>query len=149
MVEYKYIPFGLKLISIWYYISAIMSVFFGLLIIIGETNLIGFNIIGEEAIQTILSYINSSTFFEISLVAVVYFVLGAFYLFIGRGLWRGSYFARTLAITISIIGVSVVLINIMNGLSLADLIYLVVNILVALYLMFSKNIRNMYNYSRR
>ena len=117
------VPIGIKIISIYYYFLAGISIF--VVFFIGQ-------IIGAQvlAIGLILSLI---------LIAG-----GVLDVFIGINLWKGKNWAKILVIIFSVLFFIEESYGFIIKKSLEDLFLLVVNLIILLYLLFSRKVKNFF-----
>ncbi len=130
----KHVPVGVKVISILYYISASLLVLLGLIFILG--------------IGLIFSKINNPLFtlFGIGFVVIgaMLILLGIVGIFIGRSLWKGKKWAVIVVMILSCLGILTGISAIISGVAnVMTLINIVVDGIIAGYLLFSKEVKEM------
>ncbi len=135
--KYDDAPTTIKVISILYYIAAALFVFMGLVIIIGSKPMassivtsnpgMGLDSIPLGALATI-----------VIVIGVVMLGISVFCFFIGRGIWRTKKWARITAIILSILGIISAVFSIFIGFKYTQIISLIIDIFIAVYLLFSK-----------
>ncbi|MFX0212154.1 MAG: hypothetical protein ACFFDT_39640 [Candidatus Hodarchaeota archaeon] len=128
----KTMPTGIKIISVLYYIGAVLSLLFGILLLIGA-----------GAISTLVTEIPLLGFLGagfLTVIAIIMIALAVLGFFIGRGLWKGQNWARIVAIIFAILGFISAIINLISA-QWGSIISLVINGLIGYYLLFSKNVK--------
>ncbi|QQG38898.1 MAG: hypothetical protein HYS32_00320 [Candidatus Woesearchaeota archaeon] len=119
----KKMPLGVKLVSIWFYIIAVLLVIGAVLAFTGSNfipqNLPG--ILGAVAIA----------------LGAFLLVFAVLYFFIARGLWKGRNWARIVAIILAVIGVFNGFFAVFSG-NFVSLIPLAINAAIGYYLGLSK-----------
>jgi hypothetical protein len=139
----KEIPVGVKIISVWYYIQ--FSALLAFLIF-----------------ALIRAIIKRDVTIDSSVISFLIFSFGCIFLSfsIGRGLWRGRNWAKITAIVFALIGLSFLLLalsmssivsnivgnssNELMGSTIIILIAIVINVLIAGYLLFSKKVKEVF-----
>lgn len=144
------IPTGVKIIAVFYYIGAVLSIIFGiLLLVIG-----GF-------LRNAIPILGTLGFFG----GIILIVLGIFGIFIGRGLWKGKNWARVVA---TIVATLVTLLTIVSFVQILTayfgeayivggiisnfiklLINLAINLAIASYLAFNSKVKTSFLYSEK
>jgi len=127
------VPVGVKIISVLYYIGAVVLILLGILLIVGA----GF--IGT-ILQSIplLGALGAGLFIVIGIILIVFAVLS---FFLGRGLWKAQKWARIVVIVFSVLGVLFALLAIVQGQILNNLLSLIINAVIGGYLLFSKDVK--------
>lgn len=129
----KNVPTLVKVISVLFYIGAVLLLIFGLL------SLVGAGAMGSVASAIpILTILGSGLFVVLGIILIALAVL---YFFIGRGLWKGQSWARIVAIILSIIGVVMAIWGMVQGSIASNVVGLIVNALIGGYLLFSSNVK--------
>jgi hypothetical protein len=126
----KKLPVGVQIVSILYYIGAVLCAFFAILCLIGA----GF-------IKTLIPSFGAWGPGVLIFVGVILLLFGVLAFFIGRGLWKAKSWARILAI---ILGVFVVLYgtySIVSGFTFGLLIMILIEAAVAVYLLLAKEVK--------
>ena len=116
-------PTILKIISVLYYIAAAFLLIFPVILLLA-----GFSFAGLG------SLIGLGLGFALLLITVPFAVLA---FFIARGLWRGQKWSRIVVIILSVLAV----ISGIASLSASGIINIVVEGLIAVYLIFSKDVK--------
>jgi len=125
------VPTGVKVISVLYYIGAVLSVLFGILFIIGA------GAIGSVAEQIPgLALAGAGLFVVVGIIFIALAVLG---FFIGKGLWKAQNWARIVAIVFAVLGVLMALSSLVQGIIGSSIIGLITNGLIGGYLLFNQN----------
>ena len=127
-ISVKVMPTGVKIISVLYYIGAVLCALFGLLFMAGAG-------LAGALLKSIpfLSVLGAGFFVILGILFVGFGVLD---FFVGRGLWKCKNWARIVAIIFSALGI-------LNGLaslihfSIFGLAMLAVQVLIVWYLAFS------------
>jgi len=129
-MEGKKIPTGVKVISILYYITAILAIIFGLLFLFGGgaiANLIpGLGILGGGLFIVI---------------GIIFIGLGILGFFIGRGLWKAKKWARILVIVFAGLGIISAITQMVQGDFMSSIINLAINGIIGGYLIISKKVK--------
>jgi hypothetical protein len=128
----KKVPAGVKVISVLYYIGAVLSILFGLFFIIFGA---GFT---QAFADLGMATAGLGAYFII--IAIIIIALGILGIFIGRGLWKGQGWARILAIIFAILGFLGAIGSIIMG-SFASIINLIIQGWIGGYLLFSKKVK--------
>ena len=129
----KNIPVGVKIISVLYYIGAVLGVIFGILFLVGA----GF--MGSIASQIPLIGILGAGLFVFG--GIILIILGVLGFFIGRGLWKGKNWIRIVAIIFSCLGIIMAIFLIAGGSIFNGIFNLLVQGLVSGYLMFDSSVK--------
>jgi len=133
----KAVPIGVKILSILSYIGA-----FGL-IICGVILLVGGGIIGSaigpmlEAIPFIGSFIGGL----LVAAGIIMIGFGVLAIFVGRGLWKGSNWARILVIVLTFLGALMSIISMVAGFDPTIIINIIINLAIGLYLLLSSSVK--------
>jgi hypothetical protein len=126
------IPVEVKVISVLYYVLAVLSLIFGILFLVGA------GAIGEYTQQIpALAVLGTGLFIVLGIIVIAFAVLD---FFIGRGLWKGKNWARIIAIIIAILGFISALLSLVDG-QFLSIISLVIHGLIGGYLLFSKEVK--------
>tara|TARA_Y100000310_G_C20274525_1_gene619606 strand:- start:52 stop:498 length:447 start_codon:yes stop_codon:yes gene_type:complete len=127
-------PVGVKVIAVLYYISAVLGIIFGLLLLVGA--------------GTIGTIVSQSPFFEalgaawlFVIAGIIMIGLSVFGFFIGRGLWKARPWARIVAIILTALGILIAVILIIQGDLKDNILSLVINSIIAGYLLFNNNVK--------
>ncbi|MEK6833710.1 MAG: hypothetical protein AABY32_06715 [Nanoarchaeota archaeon] len=126
------IPVGVQIISVLYYISAVLSVIFGLLLIIGANALVSFLV---SSAPELASIITGGVLIGIGIIFIGIGVLG---FFVGRGLWKLKAWARIFAIIFAILGVAAAIYSMIKNFGVGDIIKVVVHGVIGCYLILNK-----------
>ena len=136
-MESKNVPTGVKIISVLYYISAVLGIIFGLLFFVGA------GAIGSIASQIpIIEALGSGLFIVGGIIMLVLGILG---FFIGRGLWKGRNWARIVAIIFSVMGVLMAIFLMIQGSIFNGIFNLIVSGFIGGYLLFSPSVKEAFS----
>lgn len=127
----KQIPTWVKVISVLYYIGAVVSVLLGIVMLVGG----GF--MGSMLESMPFAALFGGLFAVLGIIMIALAVLA---FFIGRGLWKGQKWARIIAIIFAILGVISSLISLIGG-DWSQIIGLIINGLIGYYLLFVKSVK--------
>lgn len=119
------VPLGIRVISIIYYISAVVSFGFGLFSFVGSHFL--------EDVETLGTFAGAFGM-TLLVLAVVEFL-------IARELPDGVNWARRLVLVSALLGAVASVFLIIKDISIENIIGLIVSLLLAYYLLFNKNVR--------
>jgi hypothetical protein len=127
----KQVPTGVKIISVLYYIGAVASLLFGILMIVGA-----------GALGALIENIPFAALFGglFVVLGIVMIALAVLSFFIGRGLWKGQKWARIIVIIFAILGLIGAIFNLING-QWSSIISLIINGVIGYYLLFSKSVK--------
>jgi len=127
------VPTGVKVISVCYYIGAVV------LFIVGILCFVGGGFIGP-LLTTLLPFLGTlatGLFIVCSVIAIGFGVLS---FFVGRGLWKGRNWARIVAIVFTFLGVLSAIFSIPVDI-VSGIFSLLVNLVIALYLLLSSSVK--------
>lgn len=136
MVEGKQVPAGIKLISILYYIVAVILIIMGLILTFAvklTNSLPGTfyaNFLGIELSKGLLTF-----------VGILMIGLGIFGFFVAKNLSKAKPWARTTAIIFSVLGILWAIIFVIKGKVTGNILSLILNLLIGWYLLFSKSVK--------
>ncbi len=126
------VPTGVKVVSVLYYIGAVVSLIVGILF------LVGVGMIGSVLeSMPVLALLGAGL---LILAAIIFIALAVLAFFVARGLWRGRNWARITAIVLAIIGVVLAIISIATG-SLSSIVSLIIHVVIGGYLAFSNRVK--------
>ncbi|MBU2496826.1 MAG: hypothetical protein KJ767_02100 [Nanoarchaeota archaeon] len=133
----KEMPTGVKIISVLYYIGAVLLLLIGLLAFVGM-----------GAMSTIMSTMGMGAWAALGAGVAVFMgifllALAVLYFFIGRGLWFGQNWARIVAVIFAVIGFISALTSLF-GADFSSIISLVLNGIIGYYLWFSKDVKRVF-----
>jgi hypothetical protein len=128
----KTIPTGVKIISILYYISAVLAVLAGIVIIFGGSLLASFFVS--------FAILGAGLFVIMGIIIIAVGVLG---FFIGKGLWEGNPWARTVAIILAALGTLSSLSSIVGG-DFGSIVSLAINVLIGWYLLSNEEVKKFF-----
>ena len=123
------VPGGVKVISVLYYIGAILAIIFGIMFLFGAGALSSFPLFGA---------LGAGLFVFASILMIILGILG---FFVGRGLWRGRNWARVVAIIFAVIGVVMAVSSMISGDVSGNLFSFIFNVIVGGYLWFNGNVK--------
>lgn len=125
------VPVGVKIISVLYYIAAVISILFGLLALIGSK-------VFAPYFSTLWPEVALSG--KIAVLGAILIVFAALFFFIARGLWKGQKWARIVAIISAILGLVSAILKIPK-IDTRVIANLIIHGLVLGYLLLSKKVR--------
>lgn len=126
-------PTGVKIISVLYYIGAVVSVILGILFLVGA------GAMGSLlASVPIIGALGAGLFI---VGAVIMIAIGVLAFFVGRGLWKAKAWARIVAIIFAIVGVVLAVVGMVQGSIASNIFSLVVNAVIGGYLLFSSSVK--------
>ena len=128
----KEIPLGVKIISILYYIGAVLLIIFGILFLVGSGQ------IASKASELPLLGAISSSLFVIAGIAMI--VIGILIFLLARGLWKLRPWARIVTIVLMCLAILSAIVSLIQG-SPVSWSSTIVNAIIAGYLIFSKNVK--------
>lgn len=132
------VPLGVKIISVLIYIYAGLLIIGGIFFLVGASFFID---LGFDKIP-LISTLGAGAFFVIALMLIVLGIIG---FFIGRALWKAQNWARIVVIIYSILFILGNFIRmIVVGSMLDSLINIIINSVIAGYLLFSKEVKEVF-----
>ena len=122
-------PTGVKVISVLYYIAAIVFLILGIGLIIGSSS------IGESfpMFEVLAGFLIIGGIVSIA-IAILFF-------FVGRGLWKTKNWARITAIVISVLSIIGAIMGMVQGDIGGNIISLIIHLIIGGYLLFSKSVK--------
>jgi len=129
--ETKRTPVGVQIISVLYYIGAVLSAIFGVMFIVASGYL--------AAMVPELEGLGAGLFVFLGIILVGLGVLG---FFVGKGLWGLKPWTRIFAIIFAMLGVLSVVYSMVIGFSIGDIISILIHGTIGAYLMFSKEAKS-------
>ena len=121
---------GLKIISVLYYIVAVLMILYGVV-----------GIFGAGILSTIqLGALGIQSSIVIVIVSVILLALGIFGVFLGRGLWKAQNWARLVAGIIAVILFIISIIAIVSG-GITNIISTIIQGIIAWYLLLNNNVK--------
>ncbi len=130
----KDVPVGIKVISVLYYIGAVLTALFGVLSFVGA-GMMG-SVLGDSPLAGMMG---SGLFV---FLGIVFIAFGVLYFFIGRGLWLAQNWARIVAGIFAVIGLLYAILALIGGAIGMGILYLVVNGLIGWYLFFNEDVKD-------
>jgi hypothetical protein len=131
----KKAPTGIKVISVLYYIGAVIYALLGIFMIIGA------NVVVNSLISSLPNLIGIVTSGVIIGVGIFLLGFGVLSFFIARGLWKLRKWARVLVIIFASLGVLSSLIGIIQDFNFGDLVRIIVHGIILVYIGFSVEVR--------
>jgi len=138
----KSVPVLVKVISIFFYIIAALTILLGIILLIG--GLAGSAFISELGIDDQLRQSAQTNPIDAALVplvlgslilgGIIMIAFGILDIYIGRGLWKGKNWARILTIVFAVA-------SIITGLAGIDLFTIIISLLIGSYLWFSPDVK--------
>lgn len=126
------VPVGVKIISVLYYIAAVVLIILGIALF-GGAGLVGYLASKIPFIAVLGSGI-------IAVAGIIVILLAVLSFFIARGLWKGKQWARIIVIIFAILGFISAIISLLK-LDFSVIGSLVINGLIGGYLLFSENVK--------
>ncbi len=124
------VPTGVKVISVLYYIGAVLELLFAVLLFVGA---------GTIASKIpLIGAIGSGLFI---IVGVVLIGLAVLSFFVGRGLWKAQKWSRIVAIIFAVLGVLFAVLGMVQGQVASNVVSLVISGAVGGYLLFSSGVK--------
>lgn len=137
-------PLIVSIIAILVLLSAIFEILLGAILII--LGIIGGSVVGSSCTLPACESIASVLVPIIIIAGVVMLLLGIFYIFVFRGLWKGRNWARIFYIVVGIIGIIgnifAMLISPSASSIITGIIGMILPILIISYLLFSRKVKN-------
>lgn len=132
----KQTPTGVKIISIWHYFGGILAILLGIL------SFIVAGMIGSESMDIpVLGVLGVGLLIVGGLILVAF---GIVILFVGRGLWKGKSWARTVAIIFAGIGILFSIFAMIAGDISGNLPNVVINGVIGGYLLFNQKVKDFF-----
>lgn len=131
----KEAPIGVKIISVLYYIGAVLFILVGFLMILGAKSFLTPNAGNTET--------NNSAIFILLGILMLGFAVLSF--FIGRRLWEGKNWARIFVIILAALGIIAGIKILANGKIANSLIIIVIDALIVWYLLLSKEAKSFFS----
>ena len=129
MVDKKNIPLGIKLVSIYFFIGAVLDIIVGLILILSK----------ETVINIFPTYLQNFYYFLIPFQIG----LGIFEVFLGQALWKTKKWARIAVFIVS--GFQIIMSALMIQGNLANSItHIILYIIFVSYLFFSKKAKEVF-----
>jgi lysylphosphatidylglycerol synthetase-like protein (DUF2156 family) len=128
----KKIPVGVQVISVFYYICAVICVLLGLLILIFAGGIVSYF---ADQSPELLGVITVGV---IAALGILLALLGVLTFFVGRGLWKLKPWARIVAIILGIVSVIYAIYGMITGFGIMQVINLAIGAGIAIYLIVDK-----------
>jgi hypothetical protein len=132
----KKIPVGVQVISVFYYICAVICILLGLLIVIFSAAIVS---IFETQDPELLGVITAGVIVGLGILLVL---LGVLTFFIRRGLWNLKPWARILAIILGIAAGAYAIYGMITAFGFMQIINLVISAVIAIYLIVNKEAKS-------
>ena len=123
------VPTGVKIISVLYYIGAVLELLLGIALFVGA-----------GALKAKIPFLAILGPFLI-IGGIVLVGLAVLSFFVGRGLWKAQKWSRVVAIIFAVIGVLLTLIGMVQGNIASNIISLVISAAIGGYLLFSNDVK--------
>ena len=145
-------PIGIKVISILNYIFSVFGILFGIFALIGgivfvikgDSFVTQFFKISSSGIIESLSEFYSWFGFVVILLGILSLVVAIILILSGFGLWKGKKWARISEIILVLLCVILWSIELFRG-SLLNFIVVIPSLIILFYLIFSKNVKNLFS----
>ena len=132
-MEGEGVPTGVKVISVLYYIGAVLELILGIALFFGA-----------GALKTKVPFLAFLGPFLI-IGAVILIGLAVLSFFVGRGLWKGQKWSRIVAIIFAALGVLLSIVGMVQGNIASNVISLVVSAAMGGYLIFSGDVKTAFS----
>ncbi len=129
----KEIPTGVKVISVLYYIGAVLGVIFGLLFLLGA-GAVG-SLVGEVPLIGLFG----AGLFVVGGIAMM--GLGVLGFFVGRGLWKAKPWARITAMVLAGLGALSAIVSIVQGDVAGNVFSLALSLAIGGYLLLNSGVK--------
>lgn len=126
-----HVPTGAKVISVLYYIGAVLGIILGLLFLLGAGAL---ESIAEQI--PLLAVLGAGLFV---LGGIILIALGILGFFIGRGLWKGRNWVRVVAIILACLGFITAIFSF-------DILGIIIHGIIGGYLLFSTRVKKAFTH---
>jgi uncharacterized membrane protein (DUF2068 family) len=132
------VPVGAKIISILYYIGAVLLVILGIIMLVGA-GMLG-TLTQSIPLLGMLGAFGAALFIVIGIIMIL---MGILFFFVGKGLWKGKNWARWVAIVLAIIGIIIAIASMFSPKGIAsNIVSLIINLIIGGYLLFSKGVKS-------
>ena len=129
------IPAGVQVISVLYYISAVLCVLLGLLLVIGANTIVSFLVSSAPELESII------TGGVIIAMGIIFIAVSVLAFFVGRGLWKLKPWARILAIILAAIWLIYTVYAMIRSFAFMQIINIIINLVVGGYLLFGEEVK--------
>jgi amino acid transporter len=130
------LTFGIKIISVIYFLAAALWVLLGLLIMIGPNEAVTYLVTTFPALETMMSY---GLLVALSIiVGAIVMIIGLLIFLTGQGLWKLKPWAKITAIVFSSLGVISAIESMITGFRAELIIALAIHVAIIVYLVFFK-----------
>jgi|FLOH01.1.fsa_nt_gi hypothetical protein len=127
----KEMPVGVKVISVLYWIAAVLSILGGLALILGG---------GAMASMIPTFGIIGGALFVV--LGIIVLIVGIVEIFVALGLWKGQKWARIVAIIFAILAFIGAIMSIVGGSYAGGIIKLIIHGLIGAYLIVAKEVKD-------
>ena len=127
------VPTGVKIISVLYYIGAVLELILGIALFFGA-----------GALKTKVPFLAFLGPFLI-IGAVILIGLAVLSFFVGRGLWKAQKWSRIVAVIFAVIGVLFAIIGMIQGNIASNIVGLVGSAAIGGYLLFSGGVKSAFS----
>jgi lysylphosphatidylglycerol synthetase-like protein (DUF2156 family) len=141
--QIREVPLGVKIISILYYIGAVLCLLFGLIIII-SSNAMASSLVASNPGLGLESIPHGTLITMIIVIGAILIGASIFAFFIGRGIRRLRKWARITAIILAILGLISAIFSIIIGFKFTQIISLLIDGFIGGYLLFSKEAKEVF-----
>lgn len=149
------IPLGVKVISVLNYIGAAILLLLFIAFLMSGIGILSNKDLGDQLVNQINSQANSLNegFKEITykVLGVLFIILSVLFIglailmfFLGRGLWKGQEWARITEIVLAFFGTILSISDLIGG-NYISVMWLLVDVLIGSYLLFSKEVRRTFS----
>ena len=132
-MEGQPVPTGVKIISVLYYIGAVVELLLGIALFFGAGAL--------KAKIPFLAFLGP--FLVIGGIVLVGFAVLSF--FVGMGLWKGRKWSRIVAIVFAVLGVLLAVVGMVQGQIASNIVSLAISAAVGGYLLFSSDVKSAFS----
>ena len=132
-MEGQPVPTGVKIISVLYYIGAVIELLLGIALIFFA-----------GALKTKIQFLAFLGPFLI-VGGIIFIGLAVLSFFVGRGLWKGQKWSRIVAIVFAVIGVLLTVLGMVQGQIASNIVSLLVSGGIGGYLLFSSDVKTAFS----
>ena len=132
-MEGQHVPTGVKIISVLYYIGAVIELLLGIALFFGA-----------GALKTKVPFLAFLGPFLI-IGAVILIGIAVLSFFVGRGLWKAQKWSRIVAIAFAVLGVLLAIAGMVQGQIASNVVSLVISAAVGGYLLFSSEVKTAFS----
>ena len=128
-MEGEHVPTGVKIISVLYYIGAVIELLLGIALFFGAGAL--------KAKIPLLSFLGPF----LIIGGIILIGLAVLSFFVGRGLWKGQKWSRIVAIIFAALGALLTIVGMTQGNIASNVVSLVISAAIGGYLWFSNDVK--------